>query len=127
MQSQLSVDLDKGVIVVRYDGIPSDDMADAYLEQYTELVRRGVPYTSVFSSLPDARLPSAAQLRKQAAWVKEHRQITREYCRGLAFALRSPAMRGVLRALLTMQPFSAEHVVLRDEAEAIAWAKARLS
>jgi len=127
VKSQLSIELEEGVIVVRYDGVPTDAMATAYLERYTELVQRGVPYTAVFATQISARMPSASQIRRQAAWVKEHRLLTQQYCKGLAFVLRSPAMRGVLRALLTMQPFAAEHIVVRDEAEAIAWARARLN
>jgi hypothetical protein len=122
----LDVQLDDGVIVVRYDGRPNDAAFNAYLERYTELVHRGQPYATVYSTLPDARIPTGSNARKQAAWMKNEREAIAGYCQGLAFALPSPVMRGVLRGILAMQPLGAEHIVVDDEAEAIEWARARL-
>jgi len=121
------VKLDEGVIVVRYDGRPDDTMFERYLAQYARLVMRKVPYAAVYSSLPGARMPHPSHVRRQTAWLREHQDTLREHCCGLGFALRSPLMRGVLRAVLTMQALGAPHVVMDDEADAIAWARARLS
>jgi hypothetical protein len=122
----VTVDLVEGVIVVRYDGRPTDEVFDAYLERYTELAMRGVPYAAVYSTLPTARIPLGGQARRQAAWMKKHQPIFRDRCRGLAFALGSPVMRGVFRGVLALQPLAAEHVVVDDEIIALAWAKGRL-
>lgn len=126
MSGTLTVDLVEGVIVVRYDGRPTDEVFDAYLERYTELATRGVPYTAVYSTLSSSRIPLGGQARRQAAWMKRHQPIIREYCKGLAFSLNSPVMRGVFRGILALQPLAAEHVVVDNEALALAWAKGRL-
>ena len=111
---------------MRYDGRPGDASFQAYLETYTDLVYRRVPYATVYSTLPGARIPSGANARQQAAWMKREQPMIGEFCQGLAFCLPSPLMRGVLRGILKMQPISAEFVVVDKEADAIAWAKARL-
>lgn len=127
MPDRLDVELDERVIVVRYDGRPDDETFRAYLQTYTDLVHRRVPYATVYSTLPGARIPSGANARQQAAWIKREQPIVTQFCRGLAFALPSPLMRGVLRGILKMQPIIADYVVVDGEDEAIAWAKARLA
>lgn len=126
MTGVLQVEVDNGVIIVRLDGRPDDAAFDAYLKRYTELIERRVPYTTVYSTTTNARMPAAGHARRQAAWMKEYRDFAGQYCRGLAFAFKSPLMRGVLRGILAMQPLGAEHIVMDDEAAAIAWARARL-
>lgn len=127
MADLLDVELDDGVIVVRYDGRPDDAKFQTYLAEYTDLVHRKVPYATVYSTLPGARIPSGANARQQAAWMKREQPVVNQFCQGLAFALPSPLMRGVLRGILKMQPIIADYVVVDDEDEAIAWAKARLA
>ena len=126
MADLFSVDLDDDVLVVRYDGRPDEVTFAAYLERYTALMHRGVPYAAVYATGPTARMPPASYAKRQANWMKEHRDTIAMHCRGLAFALPSPLMRGVLHAVLAMQPLGAPHVVVDEEAEAIAWAKGRL-
>ena len=126
MTDLFSVDLDEGVLVVRYGGRPDDVAFEDYLERYTALMSRGIPYASVYSTMPSSRMPPVSYVKRQAAWMKEHSELAAKHCRGLAFALPSPLMRGVLRAVLAMQPLGAQHIIVDDEAEAIAWAKGRL-
>ncbi len=124
---RLDVELDERVIVVRYDGRPDEETFQAYLQTYTDLVYREVPYAAVYSTLPGARIPSGANARQQVAWMKREQPLVNRFCRGLAFSLPSPLMRGVLRGILKMQPIVSEYVVVDGEDEAIAWAKARLA
>ena len=126
MADLFSVDLEEGLVVVRYDGQPDEATFAAYLERYTALVSRGMPYAAIYVTMSGARMPPASYAKRQAAWMKEYAEVTGQYCRGLAFVLPSPLMRGVLRAILTMQPLGAPHVVLDDEQQALAWARARL-
>jgi len=127
MPDRFDVELDDGVIVVRYDGRPTDSMFEDYLERYTTLLMRKVPYAAVYSSMPGARMPHPAHVRTLAKWMRDHRKVLLQCSRGLAFALPSPVMRGVLRGLLSIQPLAADHIVVNDEAEAIAWARGRLA
>lgn len=122
----MDVTLDRGVIVVRYDGRPGDDVFEAYLRRYESLAGRGEPYATVYATASGARIPQPHHARLQAAWMKQHQPMLRDWCRGLGFSLSTPLMRGVLRAVLKMQPLAAEHAVFSTEDEAIAWARARL-
>ncbi|MGH1344582.1 MAG: hypothetical protein ACRBN8_23690 [Nannocystales bacterium] len=126
MPDRFSVELAQGVIIARYDGRPDEAEFDAYLERYTDLVKRGVPYATVYTTGPDARMPTPRQVRLQAKWMKDHRDLAGSLNRGLAFHLPTPLMRGVLRGLLAIQPLGGEHVIVPTEAEAVAWALARL-
>lgn len=127
MPDRVHVDLDQGVIVVRYDGRPDEGEFRAYLDRYTELVKRGVPYATVYTSGSAARMPSPRQVRMQASWMKEYRDFASSLSKGLAFHLPSPVMRGVLRGILAIQPLGAQHVVVETEDEAMRWALARLN
>ncbi len=122
----VQIDLVDGVIVVRIDGRPDDAAFDAYLQRYTELVERRIPYATVYSAQPGARMPHATHARRQVTWMKEYSEFAGQYCRGLAFSFRSPLMRGVLRGILAMQPLGAPHIVVDDEDEALRWARSRL-
>ena len=126
MPDRLHVELTQGVILVRYDGRPDDAAFQAYLDRYTELLKRGVSYSTVYTTGPEARMPTSGQVRMQVRWMKEHRDLSSALSKGLAFHLPSPLMRGVLRGVLSIQPLGAEHVVVATEAEAMSWALARL-
>lgn len=126
MPDRILVEVDRGVIVVRYDGRPNESDFQAYLDRYTELLERGVPYATVYTTEPDARMPTPRQVRMQASWMKEYRDVAAALSKGLAFHLPSPLMRGVLRGVLAIQPLGAQHVVVETEAEAMRWALARL-
>lgn len=121
-----AVELDDGVIVARHDGRPDDAAFDAYLDAFTELVMREIPYASVYSCSPGSRMPSVGQAKKQAAWIRDHRRVIETHCRGLAFSLPTPLVRGAFHAILSMQPFGVEHRVMENEQAAVAWAKQRL-
>jgi hypothetical protein len=62
----------------------------------------------------------------QAELMKSHRQLMEQRVVGVAFALPSPLMRGVLRGVLMLQPMPCQHTVVGTESEGIAWIKARL-
>ncbi len=126
MPDLIQVELVQRVIVVRYDGRPDEAQFQTYLDQYTELLERGVPYSTVYTTQPGARMPSPRQVRMQASWMKEYRDRAASLSKGLAFHLPSPVMRGVLRGVLAIQPLGAEHVVVETEAEAMRWALERL-
>ncbi len=126
MSDRVEVELCGDIIVVRYQGRPSEQGFQEYLERYTELVERGVPYAAVYTTHPGSRMPSPRQVRMQAGWMKEHRELYASLSRGLAFHLPSPVMRGVLRGILAIQPLGAQHVVVDTEEEAMRWALARL-
>lgn len=127
MPDRVHVELtQQGVIVVRHDGRPDEAAVQAYLDRYTELLKRGIPYATVYTSGPESRMPSSRQVRMQAGWMREYRDLASSLSKGLAFHLPSPLMRGVLRGVLSIQPLGAEHVVVQTEAEAMSWALARL-
>jgi hypothetical protein len=65
-------------------------------------------------------------VRLQAQFMKSYAEKIAERVVGVAFALASPLMRGVLRGVLMLQPMPCPHTVVGTEAEGVAWIKARL-
>ncbi|MBV1862118.1 MAG: hypothetical protein KUG77_27115 [Nannocystaceae bacterium] len=126
MPDVVNVDLVDRVIVVRYDGRPDEVAFQKYLDQYTQLVTRGVPYATVYATMLTARMPTPREIRMQANWMKEYRDVAGQLCRGLAFHLPSPVMRGVLRGVLAIQPLGAKHMVVDSLDGAMSWANEQL-
>jgi hypothetical protein len=114
------------LVVVRFRRGPSDDEFRQYLVDYRAILEREPRLGAVYATAPDMPLTPPRQVRLQARFMKEHRALMEQRVVGIAFALPSPLMRGVLRAVLTLQPMPCAHVVVGSEAEGVAWAKARL-
>jgi hypothetical protein len=65
-------------------------------------------------------------IRRQATWIKEHEHALRKSNRGVAMVLPSLWLKGVLRAILWLQPLPYPHVVCGTVEEAMAWLDERL-
>jgi hypothetical protein len=66
-----------------------------------------------------------AVLRRAAEWMRTNREATRAHSFGFAFVLKSPVGRGMLKALLWLQPLPQPHYVSSSVPEALAWLKER--
>ena len=67
-----------------------------------------------------------AVIRRQAMWMKEHQNALRRCSRGVALVLPSLWLKGLLRAVLWLQPIPQPHVVCSSVEEAMAWTAERL-
>ncbi|MEM6295881.1 MAG: hypothetical protein AAGA54_31710 [Myxococcota bacterium] len=122
MEGCIDVDRQGDVVVVRFQG-RFDDAFEAYLERYQQVLDAGRPYAAVFVTEPDARMPSHKIALRKAEWMKTNRETSQRLCRGAAFILPSPLMRGFLRAVIRLQPLDIPHAVFREEDEAMAWVR----
>lgn len=125
VDGSIVVSSDDGVVVVRFHGRPNDETFTDYLEQYQSLVDEGGEYVAMYVTDSDARMPSHRHAIRQAKWMKVNQEKTARLCRGLAFVLPSPLMRGFLRAVLQLQPLKVPHQVFRDEEPALSWLRER--
>jgi hypothetical protein len=69
----------------------------------------------------DLKIWEPALLRRSADWMREHRESMRANSLGFAFVLPSPVARGMLKALLFMQPLPQGHHVSSTVADALIW------
>jgi hypothetical protein len=100
---------------------PTDDDFQRYLASCESLMVGEQLYSIVLVAMPDSPMPKTRHARAQATWMKSHDAQIARHVASMAFVLPSPLARGVLRAVLQMQPLPVEHRVFRREAEATAW------
>jgi len=98
----------------------SDADFDKYLSLYDAIVARGEPWVSIFDAR-DVRPLDSKQVRRQAEWIKRNREALSKLNVGIAFVIPSPMIRGVLKAILWMQPLPQPHVVVASISAAYAW------
>src|SRR5262249_25767633 len=124
-----AVEIDRSqqlVVVVRFLRGASDAEFAQYLEDYGRILQSETRLAAVFVTAPELPMTPGRQVRMQAQFMKEHAPRATDRVVGVAFALPSPLMRGVLRGVLLIQPMPCPHTVVGTEAEGVAWAKARL-
>lgn len=114
------------LMVVRFQRAASDQEFAQYVADYTQVLQKEPRFGAVFVTAPGLPMTPPRQVRMQAAFMKEHAQLIEQRVVGVAFALPSPLMRGVLRGVLMLQPMPCQHTVVGTEAEGVAWIKARL-
>ncbi|HVY31577.1 MAG TPA: hypothetical protein VHB79_33810 [Polyangiaceae bacterium] len=114
------------LMVVRFHSAASDQEFARYVTDYTQILLQEHRFGAVFVTAPGLPMTPPRQVRMQATFMKEHAQLIERRVVGVAFALPSPLMRGVLRGVLMLQPMPTQHTVVGTEAEGVAWVKARL-
>ena len=113
------------IVVVTFSGFVSEPEFDAYLASMTRIINRGQKTLTILEARRAIRNP-ASQRKKQADWLREHREQLRQNSLGTAFVITSPFVRGTLTAILWLQPLPNEHTVVATMAEAEAWADEQL-
>ncbi|NUP13162.1 MAG: STAS/SEC14 domain-containing protein [Polyangiaceae bacterium] len=115
-----------GMLVVTFVGTVSDDEFKRYLDEVGAPLQRRAPYAVVLDARASDRTP-AVQRKLQADWLTQHRSELARYCVGNAFVITSPLVRGVLTAILWLQPLPVPYVVCSSLEAARKWARDRLA
>lgn len=128
MASGITVDLSRFPIVnVRFGTSWSDADFDRYLETMErEALARCEPNVTILDARGAMNTP-AIQRRKQAEWLRRHEATLKQHSLGTAFVIDSALVRGVLTAILWMQPMPAAHIVVATIEEAERWAAEQLA
>lgn len=124
-----SIEIDRSqnlLAVVRFHRGPTDDEFRQYLKDYLAVLESERRIGAVYVTTPSMPTTPPRHVRLQAEFIKTHRVEIAQRVVGVAFSLPSPLMRGVLRAVLMIQPMPCQHTVVGTEAEGVAWVKARL-
>jgi tRNA U34 5-methylaminomethyl-2-thiouridine-forming methyltransferase MnmC len=114
------------LVVVRFHRAASDQEFAQYVADYRQLLEQEPRFGAVFVTAPGLPMTPPRQVRMQAELMKSRAALMEQRVVGVAFALPSPLMRGVLRGVLMLQPMPCQHTVVGTEAEGVAWVKARL-
>jgi hypothetical protein len=124
-----AVEIDRSqqlLVIVRFGRGLTDQEFEQYLADYQLVLESEQRFGAVYVTPPNMPLTPPRQVRLQARFMKQHRSLMEQRVVGVAFALPSPLMRGVLRGILMLQPMPCPHTVLATEAEGVSWVKARL-
>ena len=114
------------LVIVHFDGTPTDEEFAAYLGHFDGVLARQTPYAVIIDASRGATAPFA-QRRQQAEWLKRHKDDLKQYCRGSAFVLASMAMRAVLSTIFLLSPLPVPQQVCATLEDAKAWAHRRLT
>ncbi len=117
------------LLVIRFEGVVDDVAFDRYLSDIHELGERrsaGERYAMIIDGRGGGR-PTPAQRHRQTEFIKTHSRDLAARCAGAAFVITSAVGRGVLTALLWVQPMPYEHVVVSTMLEAEDWCNKRLA
>jgi hypothetical protein len=112
------------VIVFRFSGQVTMDEMERYLTWQDAMVARCLPNASLVLT-ESLRMWETPVLRRQAEWLKRHEPLIRKYSVGVALVITSPVIRGMLKALLWIQPMPQPHIVCNTTEEALHWLRAR--
>jgi hypothetical protein len=112
------------LLVFRFSGQVSMEEMEAYLKRQDEMLVRGQKMASLVLT-DHLRMWEMPVMRRQAAWIKEHEPTLRKLSLGAALVITSPVVRGMLKALLWMQPMPQPHLVCATPEQALAWLRER--
>jgi hypothetical protein len=106
-----------------------DHVSMAELEEYLRrqevmMARRELTVSLVLTD--NLKMWEAPVLRRQAEWIKQHYVQLKRTSLGAALVIRSPVVRGMLKAVLWLQPMPQPHFVTNTVEEALVWLRARL-
>ncbi len=123
----ISVDLARWPLVVyRFANEVTLSQLEAYLARQEEMLLRRERSASVVI-VESLRMWETAVVRRQAAWIKEHEDELRRASLGVALVMTSPLARGMLKAVLWIQPMPQPHKICSTVEEALEWVRARFA
>lgn len=113
------------VFDVSYVGTVDDATFERYLADLVAVLSVRQPYALLADATRSAP-PSARQRRMQAECIRDHEAGFARYCRGAAFVIDAPLIRGALTAILWTQRLPYDHVVVPTRADALRWLEGQL-
>lgn len=115
------------IFMVHYEGLLPDDGFRDYLAQVERTLYGPEGKKRVLIHDARAAGPSPPTQRKmQAEWLKKHDARLREITLGSVFVIDSTLVRGILTAILWLQPLPMPHEVCSSVEEGLDWALKRL-
>ncbi|HEX9105168.1 MAG TPA: hypothetical protein VF997_23315 [Polyangia bacterium] len=128
------IEIDEGawpLVIFRFRGQASMEELNTYLARQDVLLARKEPMLSLVLA-QEAKLWETPVLRRQADWIKQNQELLRRYSLGAALVIQSPIVRGMLKAILWIQPMPQPHAVFPTVEGALRWlreqvARAKLS
>ena len=103
----------------------SDEAIREFHASYEALLRTGKPFGLILDA-SSAGAPSASQRRAFADFGAQNKQALTKLCRGVAYVIESPVIRGALTAVFWINTPPYDYVVVPTLAAAEEWLAPRL-
>jgi len=114
------------LVIARFRDQSSDDEFAAYLKDLDQLFTRRQHFALVIDTTSRRDTPPLHR-RMQADWMRDRAMLIRLFNVGTALVVPSMVQRGVLTAILWMQPMPCPHYTCETAPEAIRWCRAQLA
>ena len=114
------------LVIYRFRGLVSMDEMNKYLARQDVLLARHQPTLSLVIAT-ETKLWETPVLRRQADWIKENQELLRRYSLGAALVIQSPIVRGMLKAILWIQPMPQPYAVFPTVEGALRWLREQVA
>ena len=108
------------LVVTTFGGVVTVAEMDEYLAGYEEILKAGQRCAGLVT-MEDLRPPESSVIQRQAAWIKQHERELRRISLGVGLVMPSLWLKGLLRAVLWIQPMPQPYAVCSTVPEAMAW------
>jgi hypothetical protein len=113
------------LVVTTFGGAVTAAEMEEYLASYEEILRRGQRCGGLVI-VENLRPWESAAIQRQATWIKKHERELRRISLGVAMVFPALWVKGLLRAILWIQPMPQPYAVCSTVPEAMAWIGERL-
>lgn len=112
------------LVLYRFSGdVPLAEL-ERYLARQDEMLGRKQLTGSVVLT-ENVKMWDTQVLRRQAQWIKTNEELLRRYSVGVGLVIHSPIVRGMLKAILWIQPMPQPYIVCASVDEALQWLRGR--
>jgi hypothetical protein len=108
-------------IFSKFDGEPTNEELDDYIERFEAVHQRQEPYVTVAFMKRYAR--NQAHISRIARWMKEREDVARRYCIAACILTPSPAFRFILSAIFLIKPMPCPYQVCATLDDAVTFAQ----
>ncbi|WP_194975491.1 STAS/SEC14 domain-containing protein [Aquiflexum lacus] len=109
------------IVRIRFTGHKSTDQNfQTYLAQTKACYRFNKPLVIIFDA-SNAGIPSLSHQKMQATWLKENKELMKNYCAGTAYIIPNAAIRTILKVIFSFQKQPVPYQIFETEPEGEAW------
>ncbi len=104
----------------------TEDNFEEYLSELSFNYLRKEPIAVIFDATK-ASTPNPKYQLKQARWLKENKTLMKNYCRGVAYVIKQPAIRNILELIFKIQKQPCPYKIVSELEEAKFWLNQQLN
>ena len=113
------------LVLIRFNGDPSPGHFAHYLARMSFYLQQQEHFICILDA-SQVRSATAEQRQLQAAWIREHEALLRQWMLGSAHVITSPVIRLVTSLILHLQPLPTPYIIVPRMSDAVAWVLLRL-